>query len=78
LVARLGDIGAALKLPEHPDQHAGIVMLRAEDPAAIVRALREQQIIVDYRPGFVRVSPYFYNTAADNAALVGALAQIRG
>jgi kynureninase len=73
LVARLRDIGAALKLPEHAAEHAGIVMMRAEDPAAIVRELRERKIIVDYRPGFVRVSPYFYNTEADNAVLAEAL-----
>ena len=76
LVARLRDAGAALKLPATPSEHAGIVMLRADDPPAIVRALRERRIVVDYRPGFVRISPYFYNDEDDNAALVTALAAI--
>ena len=76
LVARLRDAGAALKLPASPSEHAGIVMLRADDPPAIVRALRERRIVVDYRPGFVRISPYFYNDEDDNAALVTALAAI--
>lgn len=76
LVARLRDAGAELKLPANPSEHAGIVMLRADDPPAIVRSLRERRIVVDYRPGFVRISPYFYNDEDDNAALVTALAAI--
>ncbi|MBK9713894.1 MAG: aminotransferase class V-fold PLP-dependent enzyme [Kouleothrix sp.] len=77
LVARLRDIGASLKLPANPAEHAGIVMLRAGDPGSIVRALREQQIVVDYRPGFVRISPYFYNTEDDSATLVAALRELK-
>jgi selenocysteine lyase/cysteine desulfurase len=76
LVGRLREIGASLKLPANPDEHAGIVMLRASDPAPIVRALRERDIIVDYRPGFVRISPYFYNTEDDNAAIAAALKEL--
>ena len=34
----------------------------AAEPSRVVKALAEQHIIVDYRPGHVRVSPYFYNT----------------
>lgn len=73
LVARLRDTGAQLKLPHNLADHAGIVMLQANDPAATVRALRERNILVDYRPGYVRISPYFYNTVDDNAAIVAAL-----
>jgi selenocysteine lyase/cysteine desulfurase len=76
LVARLRERGSTLKLPDDMAQHAGIVMLRADDPAAIVRALRERNILVDYRPGFVRVSPYFYNTVEDNAVFVAALSEL--
>lgn len=73
LVGRLRDNGAELKLPHNPRDHGGIVMMRAADPAAVVRQLRERNILVDYRPGYVRISPYFYNTVEDNAALVAAL-----
>jgi selenocysteine lyase/cysteine desulfurase len=73
LTARLHEIGASLKLPADAATHAGIVMMHADDPAAIVRGLREHNIIVDYRPGFVRISPYFYNTEEDNAAIAAAL-----
>jgi selenocysteine lyase/cysteine desulfurase len=76
LVARLHEIGATLKLPARQDEHAGIVMMHAAEPAPIVRGLRERNIIVDYRPGFVRISPYFYNTEDDNAAIVAALREL--
>ena len=73
LVVRLHDRGAELKLPLNRHEHAGIVMLRSDDPGATVRYLREQNILVDYRPGYVRVSPYFYNTVEDNHVIVAAL-----
>jgi len=49
---------------------SGIVMLPSDDPARDVRRLAQAGIIVDARPGHVRVSPYFYNIPDDGAALV--------
>jgi selenocysteine lyase/cysteine desulfurase len=49
---------------------SGIVMLPSDDPAREVRRLAQAGIIVDARPGHVRVSPYFYNIPDDCAALV--------
>jgi kynureninase len=37
-------------------------MIRHDDPSGAVRHLAERDVIVDHRPGFVRVSPHFYNT----------------
>jgi selenocysteine lyase/cysteine desulfurase len=37
-------------------------MIRHPDPPAAVKHLAEHGIIVDHRPGHVRVSPHFYNT----------------
>jgi selenocysteine lyase/cysteine desulfurase len=76
LVARLRDAGMSLKLPARPEEHAGIVMVRADDPAAAVRGLRERRIVADYRPGFVRLSPYFYNTEDENGVVVEALREL--
>ncbi len=76
LVAKLRDAGLSLKLPAHPEEHAGIVMMHADDPAALVRGLRERAIITDYRPGFVRLSPYFYNTEDENTLVVQALREL--
>jgi selenocysteine lyase/cysteine desulfurase len=69
-VARARDAGLRVKLPADRDQHAGILMFPAENPASIVRALKVEGIVVDYRPGHVRVSPYFYNTVDEHALLI--------
>ena len=75
LVERLGAIDCRLSLIDDPQQHAGIVMIQAAHPAATVRMLAQQDIIVDHRPGHVRVSPFFYNTLDDIDALIEALRQ---
>ena len=73
LIARARDAGLALKVPNNHDQHAGIVMFKAADPPPVVQALAERKIIVDYRPGYVRVSPFVYNTFDENERVVAAL-----
>ena len=76
LAGRALERGLRHKLPRSLDEHAGIVMIPATDPARVVRALRDERIIVDYRPGHVRVSPYFYNTFEEHALLVERLASL--
>lgn len=73
LVERARGAGLRLKLPANSAEHAGIVMIEAADPASVVKSLHARGIIVDYRPGYVRVSPYFYNTPDENALLMEAL-----
>ncbi|NJM08731.1 aminotransferase class V-fold PLP-dependent enzyme, partial [Candidatus Gracilibacteria bacterium] len=73
MVAKLYDAGLSLKIPADLREHAGIVMVQADDPAATVRALRERNIIADYRPGYVRLSPYFYTTEDENTLVAQAL-----
>lgn len=65
LFERLQDAGFDLATPEEAeeDERAGIVMVRVADPPRVLQALAEERIIVDDRPGRVRVSPYFYNTS---------------
>ncbi len=67
LVSRSSAAGLALKLPRSLHEHAGIVLFPAAGPAAVVRALKAERIVVDFRPGHVRVSPSFYNTFDENA-----------
>ncbi len=65
LTARLIDTavdrGFELRLAE-PDHRTSIVMVRHENPAGAVKHLAANGVIVDYRPGYVRFSPHFYNT----------------
>lgn len=76
LTGRAREAGLRLKMPASLAEHAGIVMVPAEQPGAVVRALAEQKIIVDYRPGHVRVSPYFYNTPDEQQMIIERLAQL--
>ena len=77
LVDRLKDEGFKLRVPDDPDRHASITMVEMKDPALAVEELAKRDIIVDYRPGAVRFSPYFYNTFDDIESAVTALCQIR-
>jgi kynureninase len=40
-------------------------MIEHPQPAAAVAAMARQDIIVDARPGYLRVSPHFYNSMDD-------------
>ncbi|MGB1657648.1 MAG: aminotransferase class V-fold PLP-dependent enzyme, partial [Longimicrobiales bacterium] len=53
--------GMSLTLAD-PDHRTFILMIQHGDPSGAVKHLAEEGIIVDYRPGHVRVSPHFYNT----------------
>lgn len=53
--------GFELKLPTR-EHRTSIVMIRHDDPPGAVRHLAERGVIVDHRPGYIRVSPHFYNT----------------
>lgn len=64
LVRGLAEVGFETRLPP-PEHRTAIVMVRHPDPPGAVRHLAENDVIVDHRPGFVRVSPHFYNTEAD-------------
>ena len=73
LADRLTDAGFELGTPAADERRAGIVMVKVEDPPAVVKALAAEGILADHRPGRVRVSPYYYNTMAENERFVAAL-----
>lgn len=77
LVGRLREIGCQLTMVDDPAQHGGIVMIRSAEHARVVAELAERGIIVDHRPGHIRVSPYFYNTEDENAAFVQQITQLQ-
>ena len=76
LIRRLRAAGLEPRIPADPARHAGIVMLPVENPPAVVTGLKERGIIIDYRPGALRLSPYFYNTEAENQALVDGIVEV--
>lgn len=78
LVGRLRERGFKLRIPDDPDRQAGMTIVEADDPMGITRALAERKIIVDKRPGAVRISPYFYNDEQENEVVVEAMREIVG
>jgi len=73
LVDSLRRAGFAPRLVGGAAAHAGIITVPVPDPPAAVAALALERIIVDYRPGVVRFSPYFYNTLEDIERAVAGL-----
>jgi kynureninase len=77
LIDRARDAGFPIRAAPHRDARSAIVMIAAREPQDAVRHLSEAGIIVDARPGHVRVSPHFYNTAAEVDRVVDELAAWR-
>jgi selenocysteine lyase/cysteine desulfurase len=75
LIAVATDAGLPVR-PVPRERRTGIVTIAAGDPHPIVDGLAEREIIVDHRPGIVRLSPAFYNTEDEIRAVVGALADL--
>lgn len=73
LVARAQERGLRPRMAATPAERSGIVMLPSDDPHADVAALARRGIVVDARPGHVRLSPYFYNVVEDHVAALETL-----
>ncbi len=77
LEERLEDAGWGLRSHPDPSKRTGIVMVEHVDEAGATHKLADAGIIVDHRPGAVRISPHFYNTFEENEAVVEALEATR-
>jgi len=73
LIERANAAGLNPKVAGDPDGRVAIVMIPAQDPHASVAHLAAENIIVDARPGHVRLSPYFYNIEDDHVAAISIL-----
>jgi kynureninase len=62
LIDGLHERGFRIRGAATPPERSALIMVRHPDPAAAVASLADHDIIVDARPGHVRVSPHFYNT----------------
>ncbi len=76
LVDQCSQAGLKLRIAE-PAQRSAIVMVQHDEPAGAVAHLAHRGIIVDHRPGFVRISPHFYNTEEEIDRCVDALASFQ-
>ena len=73
LINKAHDLGFEIALPELGHRSA-IIMIPHENPPGAVTHLAKKGIIVDHRPGFVRISPHFYNTKEEIDECIEALA----
>jgi selenocysteine lyase/cysteine desulfurase len=76
LVRRAQERGWALRSPADGAERSSIVMFAFERPEELVKALSARGIIVDSRPGLLRISPHFYNTVDENEKIVAALDEL--
>lgn len=78
LARLLADMGWEVASPRGPGEGSGIVCFRVpgRPAAAVVEGLRAAGIAVSAAAGAVRVSPHFYNTAADLERLAQALLRL--
>jgi selenocysteine lyase/cysteine desulfurase len=68
---------AGLRVRTLPDGgRAGIVTVAVAEPKPVVDALAERGVLVDFRPGIVRLSPAFYNSEEEVRQSVEALAEL--
>jgi selenocysteine lyase/cysteine desulfurase len=69
---------AGLRVRAVRDDHrrGGVVAVEMSEPKPIVDELVRRGIIVDYRPGIVRLSPAFYNTEQELTDAIGQLAEL--
>ncbi len=73
LITNARGAGFELRMAPDPAARSAIVMIAHDHPHAAVEELSAQDIIVDARPGHVRVSPHFYNTEDEVDRVVEAL-----
>ena len=76
LVRRVREHGWKIRSPLDGAQRSSIVMLELDRPEELVHGLTERGIIVDSRPGLLRISPHFYNTVEENVAVVSSLDEL--
>ncbi len=76
LIARAREQGWTVLASQEPELRSSIVTLKLEDPETMVKELLLRNIVTDYGPGLLRISPYFYNTVEENAVIIDAVADI--
>jgi selenocysteine lyase/cysteine desulfurase len=74
LLVRLGAHGMRFRGASDARARSALVMIPHDEPVRAVQHLADQGIIVDSRPGYVRVSPHFYNTHDEIDRFVDVLA----
>jgi len=69
--------GWRARCPIDPAQRTSIVTLEHPDPRLAVQKLRAGGVICDSRPGLIRLSPHYFNTADEIDRALEVLAPLR-
>jgi kynureninase len=69
--------GWTVRCPRVAAERTAIVTLEHPEPQRVVDALRASGVICDSRPGLVRLSPHYFNTAEEMDRALGLLAPLR-
>ncbi|HEV8537078.1 MAG TPA: aminotransferase class V-fold PLP-dependent enzyme [Candidatus Limnocylindria bacterium] len=69
--------GWRVRCPIDPRRRTSIVTLEHPDPPAAVGSLRASGVICDYRPGLIRLSPHYFNTAVEMDQALALLEPLR-
>lgn len=77
LIERADAAGLTLRLAPAAHTRSAIIMVADPAPAHTVAWLAEDGIIVDWRPGHVRISPHFYNAEEEVDRVIDSLARRR-
>lgn len=77
IIARAHENGLRVRGAAQPENRSAIVMIGMDDPAGAVGYLAERGIIVDWRPGHIRISPHFYNLESEIDLVMAELANWR-
>jgi kynureninase len=77
LIDKVRAAGFQIRGAPRREERSAIVMIALDDPAGAVDYLAERGIIIDYRPGHVRVSPHFYNLESEIDVVVDELVRWR-
>jgi kynureninase len=75
VIERVQAAGFRIRAAPRPEARSAIVMVEHPDPGRAVQYLADHDIIVDWRPGHVRISPHFYNTETELDVVVDRLVE---
>jgi selenocysteine lyase/cysteine desulfurase len=77
LIEKAQAAGFTIRAAARREERSAILMIALDDPTGAVDHLAERGIIIDYRPGHVRVSPHFYNLESELDLVIDELVRWR-
>jgi len=66
-----------VRCPTDAHERTAIVTVEHPEPQKAVDALRAKGVITDSRPGLIRLSPHYFNTADEMSRALELLAPLR-